>query len=262
MKVLVLGDCASAGTNVLTPEITGEKNALLEYSLSWNSKYLKAVNIWYLNQTKNNRKKITDRTKIPHDALDYLRQHEIANSYWKYINTPVVNKSKVGATAYGYYKRLIKYEKEQGERPGLIIVTDHSLNHCWQRINYLGEKYFFEKQFDRRRPTFSVNPHLKSPTEAQKLAFEKSKKNYEKNLRPKRNNKIMSWFLKFLKKNNYKFIKIKFYKGFSDFDNDPGILDCSDLVERYSTLQGDRIDVKVAVAPLIAERIVERYPFL
>ena len=72
----------------------------------------------------------------------------------------------------------------------------------------------------------------------------------------------MSWFLKFLRKNNYKFIKIKFYQGFSDFDNDPDILDCSDLVERYRTPQGDKVDVKITVAPLIAQRIIERYPWL
>ena len=66
----------------------------------------------------------------------------------------------------------------------------------------------------------------------------------------------------FLKKNDYKFIKIKFYKGFSDFDNDPDILDCSDLVERYSTPQGDRTDIKITVAPLIAQRIIERYPWM
>ena len=260
MKILVLGDCASAGTNILTPEITGEKGALVEYSLAWNNKYWKAINVWYLKQTKNKREKITDWTKIPFDALYYLSQQEIANSYWKYINVPVVNKSKNGATAYGYYKRLIKYEKKEGVRPELIIVTDHTLNHCWQRINYLGQKYFFEKQYDKRKPIFSVNPILKSPVEAQKLAFEKSKKIYENNLRIKRNNKSMSWFLTFLKKNDYKFIKIKFYKGFSDFDNDPDVLDCSDLVERYSTPRGDRTDIKIAVAPLIAQRIIERYP--
>ena len=168
MKILVLGDCASAGTNVLTPEITGEKGALIEYSLSWNNKYWKAINIWYLKQTKNKREKITDWTKIPFDALDYLFHQEIANSYWTYINVPIINKSKNGATAYGYYKRLIKYKKKEGSRPDLIIVTDHTLTHDWQRINYLGKKYFYEKNYDKRRPIFSINPDLKSPVETQK----------------------------------------------------------------------------------------------
>ena len=140
MKILVLGDCASAGTNVLTPEITGKKGTLIEYNLAWNHKYWKAINVWYLEQTKNKKERITDSTRIPFNALYYLSQQEIANSYWKYINVPIVNKSKNGATAYGYYKRLIKYEKKEGVRPELIVVTSHDLNHCWQKINYLGQK--------------------------------------------------------------------------------------------------------------------------
>ena len=111
-NILILGDCASAGTNVLTQEITGEKGALIEYSLSWNGTYWKEINKWYLKKTKNNRKKITDFSLIPFYAIKYLTEQESINSYWKHISQSTHNMSKTGATAYGYYKRLKKYEKK------------------------------------------------------------------------------------------------------------------------------------------------------
>ena len=115
-NILVLGDCASAGTNILTQEITGEKGALIEYSLAWNGTYWKDINKWYLKKTKNNRGKITDFSLIPFHAVKYLLEQELINSYWKHISQPIENMSKNGATAYGYYKRLKKYEKKPSRR--------------------------------------------------------------------------------------------------------------------------------------------------
>ena len=145
MKVLVLGDCASAGTNVLAPEILGQKNTLIKGRVTSDRKYEKDVCLWYLKQTKDKKIPIKNIKRIPYDAINYLREQEVANSYWKYINGPIINMSKVGATAGGYYKRLLKYEKTNG-RPDIIVVTDHSPNHMWQVINYKGKQYFYKNQ--------------------------------------------------------------------------------------------------------------------
>lgn len=261
MNILILGDCASAGTNVLTPYITGHKGAIIEYSLTWGNKYWKNINAWYLKETKNKRNTIKDIKTIPFDAVKYLVEQELANSYWKHIPVDVDNRSKNGTTAGGYYKRLLKYEKTKG-RPDVIFVTDHTISHKWQVINHKGQKYFFEKNFDERQPEFRHNPQLTAPLEVQQMAFEKSKDTHFKGLVEKRNKRIMSWFLRFLEKNNYKFYKIKFYNGFEEFDNDQDVLDCSDLVEKYTEGHGDRVDIKIEVAPLIAQRIQNKFTWL
>ena len=261
-NILVLGDCASAGTNILTQEITGEKGALIEYSLAWNGTYWKDINKWYLKKTKNNRGKITDFSLIPFHAVKYLVEQELINSYWKHISQPIENMSKNGATAYGYYKRLKKYEKKYNSRPDIIFISDYSVRHNWQRVNHKGHKYFFEKGYDERKPEFSVNPQLTAPIEVQRIAHEKSKLYHNKCIVEKRAKKIMSWFINYLTKNNYRFYKIRFYEGFEEFDNNTDVLDCLDLQSKYNSGAGDRVDLKVEVAPLIAQRIVEKFPWL
>jgi len=262
MKILILGDCSSAGTNVLTQRITGEKGAVVEYSLTWGGKYWKDLISWYLRETKSKRATVLNKDQLPIHAENYLREQEMSNSYWRYIPVDVDNRSKNGATAGGYYKRLLKYEKEKG-RPDVIFITDHSMNHKWQVINYNRQKYFLEKNYDDRKPNFQINPRLRSPAEVQRLAFEKAKDTYKKGSVEKRNRKIMSWFINFLQKNNYRFHKLKLYKGFDEFDHDPTVLDCSDLVDKFRTDVGrDRVDIKVQVQPEIADRIKQRYPWL
>lgn len=259
-NILVLGDCASAGTNTLAPEITGQKDIVVEYSMPWNEKYSQDIDFWYL---KNNHKNFSliDYNNIHHDALKYLYDQEIKNSYWKYFNTAVTNLSKNGATAYGYYKRLIKYEDRTGVKPNMIFVTDYTMSHNWQRINYEGKKYFFEKNFDERKPNFNINHSLTSPVEIQRMAFEKAKKYYYSKKLIQRNKSIMSWFLGFLNRENYNYIKLKFYGGFDEFDGSD-VIDCSDLVKQYTVGHGDRSLVKNNVAMEIAKRINAKYKWL
>jgi hypothetical protein len=264
-NILVLGDCASAGTNVLTPEITGEKGALIEYSLAHRNTYWKAINKWYLKKRKDHREKITDFSSIPFRAFEYLEEQELMNSYWKHISEPIVNMSKNGATAYGYYKRLKKYEKKYNRRPDIIFISDYAINHNWQRVNHKGHKYFFEKGYDQRKPEFIVNPRLTATSEVQRIAYEKSKLYYNKGVVEKRAKRIMSWFINYLTKNNYRFYKIRFYEGFDEFDNNADVLDCLDLQKNYRSSEkgvGERVDLKIETAPLIAQRIVEKFPWL
>lgn len=261
MKILILGDCSSAGTNVLTQQITGEKGAVVEYSLTWGGRYWKNLISWYLRETKSKRDIVLNKDQLPIYAENYLREQEMLNSYWKYIPVEVDNRSKSGATAGGYYKRLLKYEKEKG-RPDVIFITDHTVTHKWQVINYKGQKYFLEKNYDERKPNFISNPQLRAPVEVQRLAFEKAKHTHEKGSVQKRNKKIMSWFIHFLQKNHYRFYKLKFYNGFDEFDCDTTVLDCSDLVDKFRSENGDRVDVKVQVQSELASRIIQRYPWL
>ena len=261
-NILVLGDCASAGTNVLTQEITGEKDALVGRSLPWNETDIKR---WYLERrTKNNRVKISDLLLVKLHAVEYLAEQELINSYWKYIShsQPIENMSKNGATAYEYYKMLKKYEKKYNRRPDIIFVSDYAVRHNWQRVNHTGHKFFFEKRYGQRRPEFSAKPHLTAPVEVQRITHDKAKLYHHKGVVEKRSKKIMSWFINYLTKNNYQFHKIRFYDRFKEFDNNVDVVDCLDLQRKYNNGSGDRVDVKVEVAPLIAQRIVEKFPWL
>jgi len=235
MKILVLGDCASDGSNCLNKQIIGEEdNGITEYSLASNKKYRKYIVGWYLKNTKTSRGPI-NTDELLENALLYLQDREMQESWTSNLQDKfhVTNLSQGGATAYGYYKRLLKYEDKEG-RPDIIVLTDHDPTHPWQRINLKGKKYFFEKGYDPRWPIFSINPKLKSPAEAQEMAFNKSKFYFDKGANEKRNYIIMNWFHKYLLKNQYQFIKIKFYEGFQEFDNDDNVIDCTDLAKKYA----------------------------
>jgi len=260
MKVLVLGDCASDGSNCLNKQIIGEDRVDTEYSLSWNEEYHKLIVLWYLKMSKSQRGSVKHMIDIKDNAIDYLHDKEYGMAWVKHLDTKldVTNISKGGATAYGYYKRLLKYEAKH-KRPDIILLTDHDPTHPWQRININDQKYFFEKGYDPRKPDFKTNPKLKSPAEVQEMAFNKSKFYYHSGLNQKRNFKIMSWLCRYLEENNYNFIKIKFYKGFSEFDHDPNVIDCSDLTKKYTVMpRGTISSAKLEVQDEISKRIQDK----
>ena len=171
----------------------------------------------------------------------------------------MTNLSKGGSTAGSYYKRLIKYEKEQG-KPDLIFITDHALRHSWQVVNYQGQQYFLEKEHDPNSQGFFMNEKLKASEKVQHMAYLKAKKHFNNGETAKRNKRIMSWFLNYLEKNNYKYKKIKLYSGFDEFDHGEGVIDCSDFVSQYTTPKGDKVATKIEVAPKIAKRILDNWP--
>ena len=266
-NTLILGDCASDGSSTLVKEILGQNQVDLEYTLSWDSKHHKKIIIWYLEMTKGQRGTIQPNHLFL-KAHEYMQEREMAEAWPKYLDPDltITNTSKGGATAYGYYKRLLKYESQHG-RPDLIVLTDYDTAHPWQRINLNGSKYFLEKNYDPRKPDFTVNPALKSPPEAQKLAFNKAKFTKKHELNQKRNFKIMHWFHKYLEKGKYNFIKLKFYEGFDQFDKDPNVIDCSDLRNKYEDIR-NKYDIllhrgtngvfKKQVQPEIGRRVQEK----
>jgi len=264
MNTLILGDCASDGSITLVKEILGKDLVNVEYHLSWDLKHHKRIIGWYLKMTKGQRGPIVSHN-IFSKAHEFMRKKEIAEAWPNYLdlNLTVTNMSRGGATAYGYYKRLLKYESQYG-RPNLIIVTDYDTVHSWQRINLDGNKYFLEKNYDPRKPDFTVNAELKSPPEVQKLAFNKAKFTYENQLNQKRNFKIMCWFHQYLEKEKYNFIKLKFYEGFEQFDKDPNVLDCSDLRKKYDKgfYQGSDSAVKRQVQSEIGRRVQQKIQHL
>ena len=260
MNTLILGDCASDGSLTLAKEILGQDIDGVEYSLLWDSKHNKKIIGWYLKMTKRQRGKIHSHD-ILSKANEYIQEKEMTMSWGNNLDhgLNITNMSRGGATAYGYYKRLLKYEVQHG-RPELIILTDYDPVHPWQRINFDGDKYFLEKNYDHRKPDFMVNPALKSPPEVQRLAFNKAKSTYETQLNQKRNLRVMNWFHKYLEKEKYNFIKLKFYGGFEQFDKDPNVLDCSDLRKKYDRgfNRGTDTMVKIQVQSEIAIRVQEK----
>ena len=258
-NTLILGDCASDGSCTLVKEIIGQNQIDVEYALSWDLKYHKRIIHWYLKMTQGQRGNVL-AGNIFSKAHQYMQERELREAWPKYLdpNLNLTNMSKGGATAYGYYKRLLKHEFQHG-RPDLIVLTDYDPTHPWQRINLDGNKYFLEKNYDSRKPYFSVNPALKSPPEVQRLAFDKAKFTNKYELNQKRNFKIMHWFHKYLEKEKYNFIKLKFYKGFDQFDKDTNVIDCSDLRNKYSILpRGTDIVLKKQVQSEIGRRVQEK----
>ena len=259
MQILILGDCASSGSNVLTGEITGDPKCTIEYSLTWRGQYINDLILWYLRRTQESREKVLIHD-IPMQAINYLHEQEMRNSYWKFIDHSVKNCSKNGATAGGYFKRLKKYESKKG-KPDVIFVTDYGINHNWQVVNHKGSKYFFERTFDPRYPEFQPNKNTKAPVEVQKIAHEKAKHTFEINRVHTRNKRIMSWFLRYLDKNNYCYHKLKMYGGYKEFEAGDTV-DCSDLVTQYRSKHGDIVYLKNKVQPLIAERVIKKHSWL
>ena len=258
-NTLILGDCASDGSCTLVKEIIGQNQIDVEYALSWDLKYHKRIIHWYLKMTQGQRGNVL-AGNIFSKAHQYMQERELREAWPKCLdpNLNLTNMSKGGATADGYYKRLLKHEFQHG-RPDLIVLTDYDPTHPWQRINLDGNKYFLEKNYDSRKPDFSVNPALKSSPEVQKLAFDKAKFTNKHELNQKRNFKIMHWFHKYLEKEKYNFIKLKFYKGFDQFDKDTNVIDCSDLRNKYSILpRGTDSVLKKQVQSEIGRRVQEK----
>jgi hypothetical protein len=252
MTTLILGDCASAGTNILTGHITGQ-SLEVHYSLRYNQQYKNEVLLWYLNETHGTRTQVLDKQELYWTAYDYLAKRELEDSYPKYFDFAVHNVSKLGATAQGYYLRLQKYISKHG-RPQQIIVTDFSSNHQPHRVNYNGEKYFLEAT---KQDKFEFNPRLKSPQEVQKIAFDRALYYFNKGIIEKRNTHAMKWFLRYLHRHEYNYELVRFNER-TQF-TDEKYIDCTHFRKQFHPVgMGELCDVKASLQKEIAEYIQAR----
>ena len=252
MTTLILGDCASAGTNILTSSVTG-LSLEVQYSLRYNQQYKNEVLLWYLNETHGTRTQVLDKQELYWTAYDYLVQRELEDSYPRYFDFPVHNVSRLGATAQGYYLRLQKYISVHGT-PQQIVVTDFSSNHQPHRINRNGAKYFIENV---KQDEFAFNPRLKSPRDVQQLAFDRALHYHNKQLVEKRNRHAMRWFLNYLDKHEYTYELVRFNKD-TQF-RDEKYIDCTHFQKQFHPDGGGELcDVKLALQKEIAEYIQAR----
>ena len=68
----------------------------------------------------------------------------------------------------------------------------------------------------------------------------------------------MNWFYDYLVNGKYKFIKVKFYEAFAQFNHND-VVDCSDLFNRYRVLpRGEDCKIKNEVQHDIAKRVQEK----
>lgn len=250
MTVLVLGDCASAGTNCLTPEIINKK--VIKFSLRYSDKYWSQLFLWYLKNNKEQRTKFKSQNQLRDASLAYLYEREIQASYFQYFPYKVVNLSKNGATAQGYYLRLKKFEDQNG-RPTTILLTDHGTNHCAHWMNWKGKKYFLEYGRDG---DFECNTRYTLPCDLQLKIHNRTQEFRRKNLIHYRANRSMNWFVNYLKKHSYNYKLITFYENFDAFSKNA--IDCRDLNKLYYREDGDDCDKKIELQSLIADRILSQ----
>ena len=269
MTVLVLGDCASAGTNCLNPEII-DKN-IIKFSLRYDDEYWFELFLWYLENNKEQRTKIVkspslQRWKTKSEltrvfkqeyqrwgksaSFAYLYEREIQASYFQYFPYEVVNLSKNGATAQGYYMRLKKFELHNG-RPTTILLTDHGINHCAHYMNWQGKKYFLEYG---RHGNFKCNTKYTLPCDLQLKIHNRTQEFRRKNLLQIRANRSMTWFVNYLNKHNYNYKLITFYENFDAFSKNA--INCRDLNKLYYSEVGDDCNKKIELQSQIADRIL------
>jgi hypothetical protein len=255
-KIILLSDCAGSGSNCLADKIIGSDQSYIAFNLGHDRNYEKKIVLYNLknNPIRKFKADMNNREQLFLESLRFMWQQELKNSWTTYIKDfDIINHSKNGASAFTFYKRLKKYEAEQG-RPNLILLTNYTIRHQWQIINHMGRQYFLEKNYNTNQPNFRYNPYLKTPKTVQELAWKKAKKNLELGLTIKRNQRAMAWLVRYLNKNQYNYIKIKFYDGFDDFDGGDCV-DCSDLAKRYVSDIYDDYKMKINVQPLIAKRV-------
>jgi len=69
MNLVVLGDCASSGTNCLAWQVTGNDAVNVRFSLAYNNDYNEIIK-WYMHQRKQD--KFTDPVK-----MQYIQQQSL-----------------------------------------------------------------------------------------------------------------------------------------------------------------------------------------
>jgi len=258
-KIILLSDCAGSGSNCLAHKIIGDDQSYIAFSIGHNKDHYKKIVLYNLknNPIRKFKADMNNKNQLYLESLEFMIKQELKEAWPKHIKKfNIINLSKNGATAFTFFKRLKKHELDQG-RPGLILLTDHVDRHQWQIVNHAGKQYFLEKNYNPEQPTFEYNPNLKASETVQKLAWQKAKKNFTLGLTRKRNKKAMAWLIKYLDRNQYKYIKIKFYDGLDNF-NCPECIDCSDLTKRYVSDIYDDYKMKIKMQPLIAERVTKK----
>ena len=260
MNLVVLGDCASSGTNCLAWQVTGNDAVNVRFSLAYNNDYNEIIK-WYMHQRKQG--KFTDPVKmqyIQQQSLKALTNAELEVAWPTFLDCTVFNYSVIGNTFQGYISDLKKHISMHG-MPDCVCITDFSEDHVYVRVNSNNEKY--SGVVHRGWLGSEYNSNTMSYT---KQIFDKKQKQGRKEYNKgqaylnKKSNHSFYFLKKFLEKNNinYFFVKFRDYDLSSVFDKER-TLNIQKMHQVYTDrYTGDKSLLKHNCQSKIAQQIQSR----
>lgn len=263
-NLVILGDCASNGTNCIASEVTGNKDIRVSYSLQYHNQHSDILK-WYLKKRKEG--KYTNPISmqlLQHESLKAYKQREMEVSWPSLLEYKTYNYSWSGNTFQGNLSDIKNHVALHG-KPDLVAITCYTPDHVYVRVNNNKEKYN-----GIVHPTWIDRPYNADTMSYSKAIYDKKQSKGKKELSSSQtylNRKAYHswyWLTKFLKTNNIDYFCIRFRHpivenriniAYDLFENEK-ILDLRHLHDTYSRpIDGDKSEVKLRYQPIIAEKI-------
>lgn len=135
---VVLGDCATDGSNTLAYEVMHDKDIRLSFSLLYHRKYKEIIQ-WYMKCRAEG--KITTPINmrfLQSEAINALDKEEIKIAWPALLNA--YNYSSHGNTFQGYHYDLKNHIEKHG-KPNLVAIADFAADHVYVRLKHRNESY-------------------------------------------------------------------------------------------------------------------------
>jgi len=142
-NLVVLGDCATDGSNALAWEVTGENDIQLSMSLLYHKRYSEIIK-WYMKYRSQG--KITgpiDLRFVQREAIQSLDKEEIKIAWPALLDSEklkVYNYSSHGNAFLGYFQDLKTHIEKHG-KPNLVCIADFAEDHIFVRVKAGNETY-------------------------------------------------------------------------------------------------------------------------
>tara|TARA_B100001057_G_scaffold41620_1_gene37284 strand:+ start:1018 stop:1866 length:849 start_codon:yes stop_codon:yes gene_type:complete len=265
-NLVILGDCASNGSNCLASEVLGDDNAQISFSLLYHNMH-NHITKWYMKKRSEGVYKNPITTSLlEHESLKAYNNAEMKVSWPFRLDTKVYNYSWNGNAFQGYLSDLKKHIMKYG-KPQKVAVCCYSPDHVYVRVNSNKEKYegiVYKNWLNR-----PYNPVAMSYSEGiykQKQKY--GKKEYSKNQYYLNRKAYHAWYWlkKFLRKNDIDYFCIRYRtaitasgeqnKAYELFENEK-LLDLCDLHTIYNNANGDKSKLKLEYQPIIADKVTK-----
>lgn len=207
--IIIIGDCVATGTDVLLPEITGNKACLATdiADESVATTMVKDVSKWFL---KNNKSKVhvNDISGLA-NTLKLQKEKSLA---WPSHIPECVNLAVAGETFQGMHKKIKEYLKSN-TKPKQVLITCISSTHRCVVINYKSQKYVVKRDLNFLEKTQKIWPKVVYDQFVEKT---KQQENYGEEYQKRKHQKSFIMLTKLLDKEKiqYEFLMFRKYNAY------------------------------------------------
>ena len=246
-QIVLLGDCIATGQGTLWPEITGDKDLVLDDIEVLKNKALeKKLVSWYL---KNHKERVDINSIIHHSYKSKIKKEK--DMSWVSHIPNSLNLAVAGETFQGMHKKIKKIILENS-KPSMVLITCFSPEHRCVVVNQNNQQFVVK----RDKGLLEAEQHIWPARVFQEfIAKVKDQEHLGEQFQRRKNKKSFEMLTKLLDHHQipYKFLLFRKHNSYISTQ----YVDLSDLPAEYHNNDRRALPIrKLELQPEIARRVM------